>query len=163
VPRPGTPPPSQETQSGSAAPIEPDAITQVRKTDAVPCRRPSATPPPPIEPDVKTQVRSSCGVSDADNGLGHELGARKGPGPGGHRAFGTKRAPPTMFRVWPEHSWRWRESNPRPSVHQQGFSERSLLCFSQPRHSHRQDADRLSHCSMSRAGPVTGPDGDPSS
>ena len=54
--------------------------------------------------------------------------------------------PPTMLRVSTEHSWRWRESNPRPSVPHQGFSERSLLCFSQPRRSRRQDADGLSHC-----------------
>ena len=45
-----------------------------------------------------------------------------------------------------EHSWRWRESNPRPSVPHQGFSGRSLLCFSQPRRSRKQDADRLSRC-----------------
>ena len=43
-------------------------------------------------------------------------------------------------------SWRWRESNPRPSVHHQGFSGCSLLCFSQPRRSRRQAADGLSRC-----------------
>ena len=42
--------------------------------------------------------------------------------------------------------WRWRESNPRPSVHHQGFSGCSLLCFSQPRQSRRQAADGLSRC-----------------
>ena len=42
--------------------------------------------------------------------------------------------------------WRWRESNPRPSVPHQGFSGRSLLCFSQPRRSRKQVADGLSHC-----------------
>ena len=42
--------------------------------------------------------------------------------------------------------WRWRESNPRPSVHHQGFSGCSLLCFSQPRRSRRQAADGLSRC-----------------
>jgi len=56
------------------------------------------------------------------------------------------RAPPTMFKVSLEHSWRWRESNPRPSVPHQGFSGRSLLRFSQPRRSRKQDADRLSRC-----------------
>ena len=84
----------------------------------------------------------------------------------GHVAAGRgtqrERAPPTTFRVSTERSWRWRESNPRPSVHQQGFSGRSLLCFSQPRHSCRQDADGLSHCLMSRTSPVTGLDGNPS-
>src|SRR5262245_2459337 len=42
--------------------------------------------------------------------------------------------------------WRWRESNPRPSVPHQGFSGRSLLCFSQPRRSHRQATGGLSRC-----------------
>ena len=55
-----------------------------------------------------------------------------------------------------EHSWRWRESNPRPSVHHQGFSGRSLLCFSQPRRSRKQGADRLSRCLMSRLAPRPG-------
>jgi hypothetical protein len=55
-----------------------------------------------------------------------------------------------------EHSWRWRESNPRPSVHHQGFSVRSSLCFSQPRRSRKLDADRLSRCSMSRLAPRPG-------
>jgi len=36
------------------------------------------------------------------------------------------------------------------------FSERSLLCFSQPRRSRRQDADRLSRCWMSRLAPRPG-------
>ena len=45
--------------------------------------------------------------------------------------------------------WRWRESNPRPSVAIRVFSGRSLLCFSQPRQSRRQAADGLSHCVMS--------------
>ena len=53
-------------------------------------------------------------------------------------------------------SWRWRESNPRPSVHHQGFSGRSLLRFSQPRRSCKQVADRLSRCSMSRLVPRPG-------
>ena len=51
-----------------------------------------------------------------------------------------------MLTVSPEHSWRWRESNPRPSVHHQGFSGRSLPCFSQPRRSCRPAADGLSRC-----------------
>src|ERR1700722_7017236 len=63
------------------------------------------------------------------------------------------RTPPTMLKGELEHSWRWRESNPRPSVHHQGFSGRSLLCFSQPRRSRKLDADGLSHCSMSRLAP----------
>ena len=54
--------------------------------------------------------------------------------------------PPTVLTVSPEHSWRWRESNPRPSVHHQGFSGRSLRCFSQPRRSCRLAADGLSRC-----------------
>jgi hypothetical protein len=60
--------------------------------------------------------------------------------------MGTNWTPPTMLRVSTEHSWRWRESNPRPSVHHQGFSGCSLLCFSQPRQSRRQAADGLSRC-----------------
>jgi hypothetical protein len=55
-----------------------------------------------------------------------------------------------------EHSWRWRESNPRPSVHHQGFSGRSLLCFSQPRRSRKQVADGLSRCLVSRLAPRPG-------
>jgi hypothetical protein len=55
-------------------------------------------------------------------------------------------APPTTLTVSPEGSWRWRESNPRPSVPHQGFSGRSLLCFSQPRQSRKQAADGLSRC-----------------
>jgi hypothetical protein len=66
------------------------------------------------------------------------------------------RTPPTMLKAELEHSWRWRESNPRPSVHHQGFSGRSLLRFSQPRRSRKRDADRLSHCSMSRLIPRPG-------
>jgi len=34
-------------------------------------------------------------------------------------------SPPTALWVAPERSWRWRESNPRPPVPQQVFSERS--------------------------------------
>ena len=66
------------------------------------------------------------------------------------------RTPPTMLKADLEHSWRWRESNPRPSVHHQGFSGRSLLCFSQPRRSRKQGADRLSRCSMSHLAPRPG-------
>jgi len=66
------------------------------------------------------------------------------------------RTPPTVLKADLEHSWRWRESNPRPSVHHQGFSGRSLLCFSQPRRSRKQDADRLSRCLMSRLAPRPG-------
>ena len=66
------------------------------------------------------------------------------------------RTPPTVLKADLEHSWRWRESNPRPSVHHQGFSGRSLLCFSQPRRSRKQDADRLSRCSMFRLAPRPG-------
>jgi len=56
------------------------------------------------------------------------------------------RTPPTVLTVSPEHSWRWRESNPRPSVHHQGFSGRSLQWVSQPRRSRRRAAARLSRC-----------------
>jgi hypothetical protein len=73
------------------------------------------------------------------------------------------RTPPTMLRIALEHSWRWRESNPRPSVPHQGFSGRSLLCFSQPRRSRKLDADRLSRCSMSHLAPRPGQAVDPSS
>ena len=55
-----------------------------------------------------------------------------------------------------EHSWRWRESNPRPSVPHQGFSGRSLLCISQPRRSRKQAADGLSRCQVSRLVPRPG-------
>jgi HNH endonuclease len=34
-------------------------------------------------------------------------------------------APPTVLTVSPEHPWRWRESNPRPSTSPRVFSERS--------------------------------------
>ena len=73
------------------------------------------------------------------------------------------RTPPTMLRIALEHSWRWRESNPRPSVPHQGFSGRSLLCFSQPRRSRKLDADRLSRCLMSHLAPRPGQAVDPSS
>jgi hypothetical protein len=56
-----------------------------------------------------------------------------------------------------------RDSNPRPSGPHQGFSVRSLLCFSQPRRSRKQDADRLSHCLMSRLAPRPGQTVDPPS
>ena len=65
-------------------------------------------------------------------------------------------APPTMLKGRPEHSWRWRESNPRPSVHHQGFSGRSLLWFSQPRRSRRRAAAGLSRCLVSRSAPRPG-------
>jgi len=61
-----------------------------------------------------------------------------------------------MLKRLLEHSWRWRESNPRPSVPHQGFSVRSLLCFSQPRRSRKQVPDGLSHCSLSRLAPRPG-------
>ncbi len=38
--------------------------------------------------------------------------------------------------------WRWRESNPRPSLAIGVFSGRSLLGISRPRQSHRQAADQ---------------------
>jgi hypothetical protein len=69
----------------------------------------------------------------------------------GRRPFMTRRRPYLIVG-----SWRWRESNPRPSVHHQGFSGRSLLRFSQPRRSRKRDADRLSRCSMSRLVPRPG-------
>ena len=34
-------------------------------------------------------------------------------------------APPTVLTVPPEHPWRWRELNPRPSTPHRVFSERS--------------------------------------
>ncbi len=59
--------------------------------------------------------------------------------------------------------WRWRESNPRPSTPSQGFSGRSLLCFSRPRRSRRRVADGLSHCLISRSPPWPGRSVEPSS
>jgi len=43
-------------------------------------------------------------------------------------------APPTMLTISPEHSWRWRESNPRPSAPIQGFYGRSsrAVCSAPP-------------------------------
>jgi len=43
-------------------------------------------------------------------------------------------------RALTSRSWRWGESNPRPSAAHQGFSGCSLLQFSQPQRSRRQDA-----------------------
>ena len=40
--------------------------------------------------------------------------------------------PPTVLTVSPEHPWRWRESNPRPSVLRRSFSERSRCEVSGP-------------------------------
>ena len=79
-----------------------------------------------------------------------------GSGPMMSRHITGYRAPPTTLKISLEHSWRWRESNPRPSVPHQGFSGRSLLCFSQPRRSRKRDADRLSHCLMSQLAPRPG-------
>lgn len=46
-------------------------------------------------------------------------------------------------------SWRWRESNPRPTVRNQGFSVCSPLRFSRPRRSRGQVSDGPSHCLVS--------------
>src|SRR5665648_598437 len=51
--------------------------------------------------------------------------------------------------------WRWRESNPRPTAVNQGFSGCSLLCVSRPQRSRRHVADGLSHLDAPAA-PVTG-------
>jgi len=51
-------------------------------------------------------------------------------------------APPTVLTVSPEHPWRWRESNPRPSASHRAFSERS---------------QRLSLGSCAAAGEFAGP------
>lgn len=65
-------------------------------------------------------------------------------GPSTSRKFSQVKGPsPT----WDE--WRWRESNPRPTVQKEGFSERSPLRFSRPRRSHGQVSDGLSHCLIS--------------
>ena len=45
--------------------------------------------------------------------------------------------------------WRWRESNPRPSLAIRVFSGRSPLCFSRPRQSRGLAVDGPSHCLMS--------------
>jgi hypothetical protein len=50
--------------------------------------------------------------------------------------------------------WRWRESNPRPSAHYQGFSERSSRCLcSAPPILRTSRCDGPSCCEMSRAYP----------
>src|SRR4051794_28082718 len=50
--------------------------------------------------------------------------------------------------------WRWRESNPRPTTHHQGFSERSPLCLcSTPSISRTSRCDGPSRCLVSRARP----------
>src|SRR5688572_30398856 len=50
--------------------------------------------------------------------------------------------------------WRWRESNPRPSTHHQGFSERSLRCLcSAPSIMQTSRCDGPSRCWMSHAYP----------
>src|SRR4051794_11184765 len=50
--------------------------------------------------------------------------------------------------------WRWRESNPRPSEHDQGFSERSPLCLcSAPPISRTSRCDGPSRCLVSRTHP----------
>jgi hypothetical protein len=67
--------------------------------------------------------------------------------------------PPAFRQQWARHfartpGWRWRESNPRPSTHHQGFSERSLRClYSAPSIMQTSRCDRPSHCSVSRARP----------
>lgn len=53
--------------------------------------------------------------------------------------------------TWDE--WRWRESNPRPTVQNQGFSVCSPLRFSRPRRSRGQVSDGLSHCLISLCSP----------
>jgi hypothetical protein len=68
--------------------------------------------------------------------------------------------PPTMLRVSTEHSWRWRDSNPRPSVLHQGFSGRSLLClFLSPGGLCRQAAERAQPLLDVPPSPAAGPDG----
>ena len=73
-------------------------------------------------------------------------GAR-GPPRGGRGLAPRKQCGPrrASCATWPV-SWRWRESNPRPSAHHQGFSERILRRFSRPRQSCRQAADGPSRC-----------------
>jgi len=98
-------------------------------------------------------------VSTPGNGCLLGLADRTTPSSGRARyllGIRGSRTPPTVLKANFEHSWRWRESNPRPSVHHQGFSGRSLLCFSQPRRSRKLGADRLSRCSMSRLVPRPG-------
>ena len=76
------------------------------------------------------------GVRDDNRRENLELWTR--PQPSGHpgqrrhqlgapdlRAVRRRWRPPTVLTVSPEHPWRWRGSNPRPSVLQQSFSERS--------------------------------------
>lgn len=41
------------------------------------------------------------------------------------RHVATEAPPTTLTGLTPERSWRWRESNPRPSASPQAFSERS--------------------------------------
>jgi hypothetical protein len=84
------------------------------------------------------------------------------PSPGRDRSWNYTEgwtAPPTMLTVSPEHSWRWRELNPRPSVPHQGFSGRSLPCFSQPRRSCRPAAERAQPLFGVPPSPAAGLDG----
>jgi threonine aldolase len=116
-----------------------------------------------ISPQEAAELMAAVVAAGADTRLSGNAAIGPGRVTRDSRAvLQSERTPPTMLRLSTEHSWRWRESNPRPSVRHQGFSGRSLLCFSQPRRSCRQDADGLSYCLMSRASPVTGLDGNPS-
>ncbi len=74
-------------------------------------------------------------------------GTRRAAEPSARSATGTPNAVQVFEKT--ERPWRCRDSNPSPPGPFQVFSERSLLCFSQPRRSRRQDADGLSHCLVS--------------
>jgi hypothetical protein len=83
---------------------------------------------------------SSCGRA-----LSQQGSASATPLPGRARSSHATRVPVHLQQcsrhpTGPEHSWRWGESNPRPSAAHQGFSGRSLLQFSQPQRSRRQVA-----------------------
>jgi len=101
---------------------------------------------------VRSVTQSNLGQADGsaplrNPGGGRRIGTPVSPGGGHARAAAPVPAPPLSSQ------WRWRESNPRPSTPSQGFSGRSLLCFSQPRRSRRRVADGLSHCLFSRSAP----------
>ena len=76
---------------------------------------------------------------------------RRAAEPSARSATGTPNAVQVFEKT--ERPWRCRDSNPSPPGPFQGFSERSLHCFSQPRRSRRQYADGLSHCLISQLFP----------
>lgn len=83
------------------------------RTPNVPTSAPCGSAPPPARTRTGSATGPHCAgnTGSTDQDRTHDEGPRRGGG--------------ALRRTWDE--WRWRESNPRPTVRNQGFSERSPL------------------------------------